>query len=283
MKKNRLLSVMIMAAWLAGAPLWGQQPGGEPLYPPPAPIGPQITAPATPYDEPHTPGVLSDWIADERPANNVESRWYSPLYTEWYLSSGLSLPVSRATSPLARELETGWSLQGGARLLLFNEAMTQAWYLDLHIINTNESAGHNNQGYDLILYQNATKFTFSKTSAQGQATLEDSNRTMVGLGLGHQWYVWKSADCPDRFWRFGLDFGARYGSHRVDLDAFGHITDTCSGIYAGAYTDLEWKCKNVVIFAGARIEWAYTASDILQSVNSDLQDLNFMFTLGFRY
>ena len=67
---------------------------------------------------------------------------------------------------------------------------------------------------------------------------------------------------------------------------FGDVSDTCSGVYAAAaYTDFEWPYKNIVICTRhARFPNGLTpSSDILQTKNSDLQDLNILFTVGFRY
>jgi hypothetical protein len=179
-------------------------------------------------------------------------------------------------------VQTGWSIMGGARALFYNETLTRAWVVDLHVINTNLSAGHNNQSFPLKISFNGVVTKFGKNGVP-EATLQDSNRTMAGLGLGRQWYLWRSADSENCHWRVGADFGVRYGSHRVDLNQFGHITDTVSAVYLAASSDFEWPCKNFVIFTGARFEWSYTGSDILQTRNSDLQDLNFLFTVGIRY
>jgi hypothetical protein len=284
MRKYRLLSALILAGCLTGSTVHAQQAGNQPLFQPPAPLGQHADGQAqTPSDTYGTsPSGLSDWLLDQRPCCEGTPGKRFPLYTEWYVNSGVSVPVSRATSELARQMETGWSITGGARVLFFNEPLTSAWVIDLHVMNTNEGAGHTKDAFPLTIFQGGTKTTFG-SGGTPLATLQDSNRTWVGLGLGHVWYLWGSAGSEGCHWRVGADLGVRYGTHRIDLDQFGDVTDTILTTYVAASMDLEWPCKNVVIFTGARIEWAYTGSDILQTRNSDLQDLNLLFVVGFRY
>jgi hypothetical protein len=284
MNKTRLLRALILAGCLTGSTVQAQQNANQPLFPPPAPLAPHADGQTQASSDTYDTGVsgLSDWLLDKRNCCEGGPSKSTPIYTEWYVNSGVSVPIGRATSDLARQLETGWSITGGAKALLFNDTLTRAWVVDLHIINTNQGAGHNNDGFPITIFENATKTTFG-SGGTPLATLQDSNRTSVGLGIGRVWYLWKSANSEDCHWRVGADLGVRYGSHRVDLNQFGHITDTIFGAYAAASTDFEWPYKNVVLFVGARIEWAYTGSDILQTANSDLQDLNILFTVGFRY
>jgi hypothetical protein len=277
MKKLRLLCALLLAGCVTASVAYGQQP----TYPPPAPIGPHEGSekPAETYMP--ASGGLSDWILYQRDCCEGQSCRSTPLYTEWYVNSGVSVPVSRGTSDLARELQTGWSITGGARALFYNEPLTRAWVVDMHLINTDESAGKHNQGFPLTIFNNGAKFVFGSNGLP-LATLQNSNRTMVGLGLGREWYLWKSADTEGRHWRIGADFGGRYGSHRINLNQFGHVTDVVSGIYTAVHTDLECPVNSIIFFVGARFEWAYTASDILQR-NSDMQDLNALLTIGIRY
>src|SRR5206468_2530031 len=161
------------------------------------------------------------------------------------------------------ELRTGWSISGGARALIFNEPETRAWVVDAHIINTNESAGRRNTAFPLTIFHNGSKVVFGPGGIPG-ATLQNSNRTMVGLGFGRDWYPWQPADSDGCKWRIGCDGGGRYGSHRVNFNELGHATDVVGGIYAGLHSDVEIPCRWAILQAGLRFEWAYTWSDILQ-------------------
>ena len=141
MKTNRLLSALILAGGLTGATVQAQQNGTQPVFPPPSPLAPQADGAVKTPSDAYGTGVsgLSDWILDKRPCCEGAPTKSTPLYTEWHVNSGVSVPFSRATSDLARELQTGWSITGGARALFYNESLTSAWVVDLHVINTNES------------------------------------------------------------------------------------------------------------------------------------------------
>jgi hypothetical protein len=186
---------------------------------------------------------------------------YTPLYTELYLNAGPSVPVGNGT--LSQELKTGWSITGGTRALFFNEPQTRAWVVDAHIINTNQSAGRQNTAFPVAFSHNGQKSSdvlFKGQTGLTDFTLQNANRTLVGLGFGREWYAWQPATSDGRMWRFGLDSGGRWGSQRVNFNEFGHLTDV----------------------VGVRVEWAYTWSDVLQRT-SDSQDLNVLLSAGIRY
>ena len=56
-----------------------------------------------------------------------------PIGWETYLRSGVSLPFGGG--PLARALDPGWVIQGGARSLFFNSAQDAAWTADFSVSN----------------------------------------------------------------------------------------------------------------------------------------------------
>ena len=284
MKIKQLLGAAILAGGLSVPSAHGQPPASTP-YPPPAPIAVHKSDDAPAEELVPASGGLSDWIVNRRDCCEGHPGKVTPLYTELYITAGPSAPVGRGTSDLAHELQTGWSIAGGARALFFNEPLTRAWVVDLHLINTDQSAGRNNQSFPLKFLHNGVSselvFFRGKTGTTN-FTLQNSNRTMVGLGFGRVWYLWKSAVVEGCHWRAGMDLGGRVGSHRINLNEFGHVTDVVGGGYLAAHTDLEIPCHCIVFFVGARLEWAYTAGDILVR-NSDIQDLNFLLTLGIRF
>jgi hypothetical protein len=279
MKINRLLGVLIVAAWLSGTAVHGQTSPLGPLYPPPSPTTPD-GAPNRPEASPlPASGVLSDWILNKRDCCEGRHGIYTPLYTEVYLNAGPSVPIGGMT--LSRELKTGWSITGGARALFFNEPLTQAWTVDLHIINTDESGGRRNTQFPVTIFQNGTKFVFGPGGIPG-AGIQNSNRTLAGAGVGREWYLWRPATTDGCMWRVGVDGGGRYGSSRINLNEFGHLIDVVGCLYAAAHTDLEFPCGALLFHAGLRCEWAYTWGDILQRT-SDVQELNFLLTVGVRF
>ena len=283
MKTNRWLSVMILAAWLSGPTVYGQQSTYEPIFPPPSPTG-RDGVPDLPAMTPvFAGGGMSDWIVYKRDCCEGRPGVHTPLYTELYLNSGASIPMGGMT--LSRELKTGWSITGGARALFFNEPLTNAWVVDVHLINTNESAGKQDTQFPITFFQNGVRsdlVVFEGVAGRKTFSVQNSNRTLVGLGLGREWYLRQPANSDGCNWRVGVDYGGRYGSHRVNFNEFGHVVDVVGSLYAAAHTDLEFPWHSAIFHAGFRLEWAYTWSDILQRT-SDVQDLSVLFTVGVRF
>jgi hypothetical protein len=221
-------------------------------------------------------GGLSDWIVYHRDCCDGKQGHITPFYTELYVEAGPTFPVGGM--PLSRQMETGWSIAGGARALFFNEPMTAAWVVDAHIMNTQEYAGKLNTKFPVTVFQDGAKLAFTGNGSE----LEDWNRVAVGLGFGRDWFPWKSAEVDGCKWRLGVDGGGRWGSARIDFDQFGHLTGVVESIYAGAHSDLEYPCGPLIWHVGARLEWSYTWSNILQRV-SDIQEISLFFTVGARY
>ena len=141
MKKNQWFAVGVMVAWLTCSLAHGQQSTAKSIYPPPPtiPINGDVSPPPAPYEPPLA--GLSDFILYKR-ANCCEGQPGSaaPLFTEIYVRSGRAIPVGGQT--LSRELDQGWSIAGGARVLFFDPGLTNAWTVDLHIMNVaNGSSG----------------------------------------------------------------------------------------------------------------------------------------------
>lgn len=282
MKTKRFIAAILLAAWL-GAPASAQPAAYTPIYPAPAPLAPR--SPVNRPDDNLVPatGGLSDWITYRRDCCEGPVGRYTPLYTEFYLQSGPSFPVGGMT--LSRELKAGWSITGGLRALFFNEAHTRAWVVDGHIINTNESAGRQNTQFPVTFFEKGVRsdlVVFEGAAGRKTFSLQNSNRTLVGLGLGREWYLRQPADAEGCKWRFGVDGGGRWGSHRVNFSEFGHLVDVAGAIYAAGHTDVEFAWGASVVHAGVRFEWAYTWSDVLQRT-SDVQDLSLLMTVGIRY
>src|SRR4051812_1014178 len=136
MKKSRWFIMGVIVAWLTCSAVHGQQGSSKSIYPAPQPI--PINGDAAPVTGTYMPpsGGLSDYIVYRRECCEGRPGNYAPLYTELYLRSGWSTPIGGPT--LSRELQSGWSIAGGARALFFNSELTEAWTVDVHIINTFE-------------------------------------------------------------------------------------------------------------------------------------------------
>lgn len=282
MKTKRWLGVMIVAAWLSASAVHAQQTGSQPIYPPPAPITPDAP-PYRPADNVQASGGLSDWILYKRDCCEGRQGVITPLYTEIYLNAGPSVPVGGMT--LSRELKTGWSITGGMRALFFNEPLSRAWTVDLHIINTSESGGAQDTQFPITFFQNGTRsdqVVFNGVAGRKTFSVLNINRTMFGVGFGREWYLREPADSDGCKWRFGIDGGGRYGSQRVHFNEFGHVVDVVGAMYASAHTELEFPWHSLIFHVGARFEWSYIWSDALQQT-SDSQDLSLLLTIGIRY
>src|SRR5688572_30500919 len=136
MKAIRLFGWALLSLCYLASSAWGQQAAYQPAYPAPSPLQPSAAEPKT---ETYFAGIsgMSDWITYKRDCCEGRHGLCTPIYSEVYLRAGPTVPVGGMT--LSRELQTGWSITGGARFLLFNEPLTTAWVVDAHIINTNES------------------------------------------------------------------------------------------------------------------------------------------------
>ena len=172
MKTNRWLGVLIVAGWLASS-AHGQSALDQPIFPPPAPLS--KNGEIAPVIEPtaHSLGGLSEWIVYRRDCCEGPEGRRTPLYTELYLRAGPSIPFGGQT--LSRELQTGWSIVGGARALFFNEPMTRAWAFDMHIINTNESAGRHNTQFPVTVVNKGISTDFGVGGLDRKSTRLNSS------------------------------------------------------------------------------------------------------------
>jgi hypothetical protein len=260
-------------------PIRNDVPGAPDVVPPPLGALPPGAAPAglPSVAVPPSPSGLSDWITYKRgdccvPGTNV------PLYSEVYLRAGPSIPVGG--NYLGRELQVGWAIAGGVRGLLFNPSMTSALVADLHIVNSNNSGISNGDPRVLNIFQkNATG---TSTLSNVAVTVRSTNRTLVGLGTGREWFLLQPANAPGNHWRVGVDAGGRYGSESMQFNEIRHRTDTVAGLYAAAHTDFEVAYGRWFFSWGLRCEWAYTWSDILQ-FQSDVQEISALATFSVRY
>jgi hypothetical protein len=285
MNAKSLLGAVVIAVCWAGAAraqppatVGTVEPAPAPLAAPAAPVsGPTIATPPTPELVPQTLGGLSDWILYRRP-QCCSTGPINPLFSELFLRVGPSVPLGG--NYLGRELQTGWTIEGGARGLLFDTAMTSAWVAEAHIVNTNHSGGGGQDPVVLNIFQPTGTGTSARTNVP--VTVRNSNRTLVGLGAGREWYLWQPANAPGNKWRVGVDGGGRYGSGSMTFNEIKHRTDVMGGVWAAAHTDYEIPCRCCVLQFGARCEWAYTRSDILQK-QSDTQELNLLVNFGVRY
>jgi hypothetical protein len=206
-----------------------------------------------------------------------------PLGYEVYIRNGFNFPLG--ANPFGTKLKTGWDVDVGARTLFFNPELDAAWTVDLSVSNV-----HNGSNDFRTLYQLTNVVAGPNgggaTVPSVNVGVRDLNRTYVNAAVGREWYLWGSADCckPDVNWRVGFDAGGRYGTEKLEVTNFFHRTDVIAGTFGSIHSDLEIPCRCCIFQAGIRAEYGYTWGDILQrSTNSDVQDINLLFTLGTRF
>jgi hypothetical protein len=246
--------------------------------------------------------------AEAAPGTFAVSRWLTPngygcysetdgppIGAEVYLSGGWSIPLSTTISGkerLGRDMSTGYVVQGGLRTSFFNMPADRAWVVDISLSHMNN--GHNQQAKyplrvleftgntDPLTGQPEVKRIQFGTPTRPGVTIRDTGRTFVNLGLGRDYYVWGTAETDERHLRVGWDVGARYGTLSQEYHEIKHRTDVIGGTYVGVHGEYEIPTRMGMLTFGARTEWGYTWSDILQQA-SDIQEINVLLTLGLRY
>jgi hypothetical protein len=240
------------------------------------------------------PVAVSPWLVPDSYTDEVPPG--PPIGVEIYFQSGFSVPL-RSSLPtaelLGRDMKTGYVVQGGVRTLFFNEAATRAWVVDLSL--SHFSNGHNQDieyplrvidftgNFDPNTGQDEVKLIQFGTPTKPGIKIRDTDRTYVNLGIGRDYFLFGgTAESEGRNWRFGWDLGGRYGALSQEYDILKHRTDVIGGVYGGVHSDVLVPSRWGVLLFGFRTEWAYTWSDILQRA-SDIEEVNFMLTLGWRY
>jgi hypothetical protein len=161
--------------------------------------------------------------------------------------------------------------------------------VDLSLSNINNTGKNPNQSvilHNVIVPGPASVFgTATNVSVPSLAVSTRAlNRTFVNLGGGREMYLYGAPDAEGLTWRVGIDGGGRYGSAKLEMHEIKHRTDTIAGMFVSLHSDVEIPYGCITLLAGFRIEWDYTWMDILQiQNNSDLQDLNLLFTAGIRF
>lgn len=270
------LVLAVLGGCLVSAQDYRATPGD--LGPPPGMILDPTRAPAPvaseamPLPQVAAPG-LSHWITYDKPECCGNVGCNGPIGAEIYLLSGVELPAEGKI--FGHVLETGWVIQGGGRTLFFNPAMDRDWNIDLSISNIVNRGQRTDIKVPLFVGA-TTPETFS---------IHEMNRTYVNASFGREWYFYRPPDAWIHCWRIGLSAGGRLGSEKLELNGIEHRHDVIGGMFCGLNADVEIPCRGCCTFlAGIRAEWGYNWSDILQRQNdSDLQDVNILFTAGVRF
>jgi hypothetical protein len=230
---------------------------------------------------------LSNWITGNQQECMGPMGGNGPIRSELYLRAGPSVPIGGGF--FNDTLKTGWEIQGGGRTLFFNTQGDAAWTVDLSLSNINNTGRNPNDSVTLhnVIVAGPPSVFGGSTSISVPSlnvTTRSLNRTFVNLGFGREMYLYGAPDAEGLTWRVGIDGGGRYGSAKLETHEIVHRTDTIAGMFVSLHSDVEIPYGCITLLAGFRIEWDYTWMDILQSQNnSDLQDLNLLFTAGIRF
>lgn len=211
-----------------------------------------------------------------------------PIGSELYLRNGITLPMGGG---VFSNLESGWIIEGGGRVLLFEPSLEKAWTVDLGITNIYSEMGQGGPVVQLFNYKVRTvpQGSTSPTTAavpEVNVTVRSLNQTFVNAAFGREYWLWGTGNCSNTLpnWRAGWDVGGRYGTAKANFNEVTHTTDVLGGLFLALHTDVEipWNC--CIFQVGFRAEWGYVWSDILQSQNiSDTQSINLLITGGMRF
>lgn len=215
-----------------------------------------------------------------------------PIGNELFIRSGFAFPIGNGI--FNQYLHTGWDIEGGARLFLYNRNATAAWTAMVSVSNIFARTGNANQ--PITLYNvsvhipsptpSAFPSTFRKTFPSLQVSVSSLNMTFVNAGFGREWWLLGSADPGQQGWnwRVGVDGGGRWGSAKVNFNEIQHRTDVVGGMYAAIHSDVEYPFRCAIPFAGVRFEYDYIWTSLLQDQNNgNFQSLNLLFQLGVRF
>jgi hypothetical protein len=196
-------------------------------------------------------GTWSSWIHGPRdPGCCGPAGGDGPLGYELYARSGVSVPIGGGI--FNDVLHPGWSIEGGGRLLLFNQQADAAWTVDLSVSNTHYNGKNGGADHTFTLVNVPAQgkvgvqignMVIVAANAQRQNIVIDSitgfahayNETLANGRLGHEWYLLGSAGgCNGGVnWRWGIDAGGGFGSGRADLRYTNPNLTTVNGGLAG--------------------------------------------------
>jgi hypothetical protein len=262
-------------------------PLGPPEAAPPAPAGHDLPPPLGPLAPPDT------WLVYPRPTNCCGPVGHNgPIGSEIYLRTGVSVPIGGgAFGNGTGILDTGWAIQGGARVLFFDPDKERAWTLDLGVLNINYNSIDRTHVFALhnIPARTTPPGSLNPTTTivpEIDVTVAGLNQSFAVATVGREWWLLGSGDNTYNglSWRAGIDAGGLYGTAKLDLNEIRHRTDTLGGLTVGLHSDLEYPCGCCILQAGFRAEYSYIWNDLLQEQTpSDIQYLNFLVRLGVRF
>lgn len=236
--------------------------------------------------------VASDWITRPTPAGCCGPTGRNgPIGWETYVRTGVAFPLGG--SIFGDNLQAGWNIGGGGRALFFNPELEKAWVIDLGVSNTHFNSSNRNPVATLRNMADPRNNNASQVQANGgffptipelDIGINSLNLTTANMSLGREIYLLGNADEEINNCRFGYDIGGRWGSAKLQPTNYPNIKDVIGSIFLAAHSDCEIPWGACVLQLGARLEWDYTWTDLLQPQNNgDLSMFNLLFTGGIRF
>jgi len=272
------------------APQSGTMPPMSALVPPPGAVPPDLlTSPPSGLPNQPIPGAAySPWCGDRLPGDfGVGGN--GPITYETYFRTGPNIIADAGGFNGALE-RSGWVAQFGGRSLLFNQAGDAAWVIDLGLSTTYNRGTRLSNPIQVLA--NSLKSSDPSNDFTIPLGVRRVNRTSFNYGIGRDWFLNGPGyldQAPETNWRFGTDFGGRYGTASVgfepqgDPDGYRRRQKIYHGIYVGTHLNWERNFGGWILLAGVRAEYGYTWTNLIPPLDGDIQDVNLMLTFGVRF
>jgi hypothetical protein len=237
-----------------------------------------ITNPST-MPQPVSPSA-NEWLNSPCFCNGPTGK-NGPIGSEFFVLSGPT--IATGPSIQAKFANVGWMVESGARTLLFNTSNDAAWTAVLALAyQYNDGSGR------------PPPFAFFG-NANIPVTIRDIHRYGLTFGGGRDWFM--CGQFPNlgsgTSLRVGLETGGRWGYEHVNLNliindpsgqnSFLEKSKVYGGYYIGAHADLEVPMGSWVWVCGLRAEWGINWGTVIPLQNNNIQDINLLFSTGFRY
>lgn len=223
------------------------------------------------------------------------------IHSELFFRTGPSFTFGKGN--IGEVLETGRKFEAGGRVLFYTPDYDSAWNIDISISDTFNKV---ESPAPVVTLRNVS---VNQVGQQGglvppilpavNVTPQSLHRTYLSMGVGREWYVMGHGGpgncdggcngCGDGWnLRWGVDGGGRWGQSKVQFAGLvpvgvqRHFDDVIGGVYFALHSDIEFPCGCCTFFAGGRVEFSHTWTDILQD-DSQITDIAVLLTLGTRF
>lgn len=213
-----------------------------------------------------------------------------PIMSELYTRTGPSWIVG-GDPGFSGASRFGWGVGGGARTLFFNTAYDAAWVVDLGLMYF-YNRGDNDTVFQVLPRLRGNTGPTPDPNVPIASTLRSFRRTSFNYSIGREWFLnGPASQSCEAFWnqRIGVDVGGRWGTASANFDTlenparYSRHHDVYHGFFLAANWHWERPFGGLMLFGGLRTEWGYNWVNLIPRQNTDIQDLNFLATVGFRF